>query len=434
MNSYPNKNKKNGSFETFGLPAVHVGAVTRGIDSPSQLSSVSEAVEAIREGKLVLVVDDEDRENEGDLIMAGSMATPEAIAFMLRHCSGLICCPTSPSILDRLSLPLMVPPKSNSDAYRTAFTVPVDYLEGCKSGLSAAERSRTILAIGSPDSRPEDFRRPGHIFPLSSRPFGVLQRAGHTEAAVDLAVLAGLPPVGVLCEVVNSDGSMSRLPQLKQLAEKEGLCLISIADLIRYRLERESVLVPADVADADVADADVANDDVAVSEGDRFRVHRFDSLLDGTQHLALTLGDVSDSDADVIVYVIRERITEQLFLSNDSENFSKTSTNISANSLNKRSGGKGEEWREAVEGIRATGRGVIVCLQGREGTEGQEGEEEEEEAALEAGEQSLKMRAVAIGGQILLNLGVRNIIVQNGDLEASLLENYVQTCRHRFGK
>ncbi|KAB1221614.1 Bifunctional riboflavin biosynthesis protein RIBA 1, chloroplastic [Morella rubra] len=204
------------------------------LDLPTEgFSSIPEAIEDIRQGKLVVVVDDEDRENEGDLIMAAQLATPEAMAFIVKHGTGILCVSMKAEDLERLQLPLMVMDKNNDEKLCTAFTVTVDAKNGTTTGVSARDRATTVLALASRDSKPEDFNRPGHIFPLKYREGGVLKRAGHTEASVDLAMLAGLDPVGVLCEVVDDDGSMARLPKLRQFAEQENLKIISIADLIR---------------------------------------------------------------------------------------------------------------------------------------------------------------------------------------------------------
>ena len=201
---------------------------------------IEEAVEDIRRGKLVVVVDDEDRENEGDLVLAASTVTPEAIAFMVRHTSGVICMPVLGERLDQLRIPLMV--SDVTDPQRTAFTVSVDARTGTTTGISAADRATTITSIIDPDTRPEDLARPGHVFPLRYHEGGVLKRAGHTEASVDLAVLAGVYPAGVLCEIVNEDGTMARLPELTRFARGHDLKIVSIADLIQYRRRREKLV------------------------------------------------------------------------------------------------------------------------------------------------------------------------------------------------
>jgi 3,4-dihydroxy 2-butanone 4-phosphate synthase / GTP cyclohydrolase II len=205
------------------------------------LNSVGEILDDLRHGRMVIIMDDEDRENEGDLIMAAEHVTPEAVAFMIRHTSGIICVPMEEGELARLDLPQMVP--VNSESQRTAFAVSVDVRAGTTTGVSSVDRAATIRALASPASTPGDFARPGHIFPLRARRGGVLVRAGHTEAAVDLCRLAGLSAVGVLCEVMNDDGTMARRPQLQEFARRHGLRTGTIADLIRHRLRTERTVV-----------------------------------------------------------------------------------------------------------------------------------------------------------------------------------------------
>ncbi len=239
-------------------------------------SAVEDAIAAVGRGEIVVVVDDEDRENEGDLIMAADAVTPEKIAFFLAHTSGLICVPLTPERVEHLDLPLMV--TSNTEVQRTAFTVSVDYRHGTSTGISAADRAATIKALADPHIRPTDLNRPGHIFPLRYRPGGVLKRAGHTEAAVDLARAAGMSPAGVLCEVVSEDKTgMARLPELTGFAEKHGLHLISIADLIRYRRHKDKLV-------RRIADARVPTD------FGEFTVYAYESVLDGEHHVALVKG------------------------------------------------------------------------------------------------------------------------------------------------
>ena len=203
------------------------------------LATIETALDAIRRGEIVVVVDDEDRENEGDLIIPAELMTPEKMAFMIRYTSGVICMPLEGERLDELNIPLMVTNVENTEVQRTAFTVSVDYRKGTTTGISAADRAATVAGLLDPDARQNDFARPGHIFPLRYRPGGVLKRAGHTEAAVDLARLAGCYPAGVLAEVVNDDGTMARRPELEAFAAKHDLVLISIADLVRYRRREE---------------------------------------------------------------------------------------------------------------------------------------------------------------------------------------------------
>ncbi|WP_283193484.1 3,4-dihydroxy-2-butanone-4-phosphate synthase [Rhizobium sp. AN80A] len=197
------------------------------------ISRIEDAVAAMSRGEIVVVVDDRDRENEGDLVIASEKVTPQAIAFMMNHARGLICVAMEGERLDELDIPLMVP--RNTEMLKTAFTVSVDYIPETTTGISAADRAATVRALVGSNARPDDFARPGHIFPLRAHPDGVLSRPGHTEAAVDLARLAGLPASGVICEVANDDGTMARLPELEHFAERHGLHLITIEDLIAYR-------------------------------------------------------------------------------------------------------------------------------------------------------------------------------------------------------
>ncbi|GGB07105.1 3,4-dihydroxy-2-butanone 4-phosphate synthase [Brucella endophytica] len=203
------------------------------------ISKIEDAIEAIARGEMVIVVDDEDRENEGDIIIASDSITPQAVAFMMNHARGLICVAMEGEQLDALDLPLMVP--RNTEYHKTAFTVSVDYIPGTTTGISAADRAKTIRALVDGSTRPEDFARPGHIFPLRANPKGVLGRPGHTEAAVDLCRLAGRYPSGTICEVANDDGTMARLPELMLFAKKHGLLLITIKDLIGYMEQRTHV-------------------------------------------------------------------------------------------------------------------------------------------------------------------------------------------------
>src|SRR5713226_6902979 len=242
---------------------------------------IEDAIAAVERGELVIVVDDADRENEGDLIMAAEKMTPEAMAFMIRHTSGVICMPVEGTRLDQLRLPLMV--ADNTESQRTAFTVSVDARHGTTTGISAADRATTVHTLLDEASGPEDLARPGHIFPLRYREGGVLKRAGHTEAAVDLARLAGLHPAGVLAEVVNDDGSMARLSTLEVFAAEHGLILVSIADLIRYRRHQEKLV------------RRVSEARIPTRHGD-FTGYVFESLLDGTEHMAFVYGEVAGMD------------------------------------------------------------------------------------------------------------------------------------------
>ncbi|KAL7199786.1 hypothetical protein ACSBR2_021980 [Camellia fascicularis] len=278
---------------TFGFP---IDNDEFDLDYPTKaFSSIPEAIEDIRQGKMVVVVDDEDRENEGDLIMAASMVTPEAMAFFVKHGTGIVCVSMKGEDLERLELPLMVARKDNEEKLCTAFTVSVDAKEGTTTGVSAHDRATTILALASKDSKPEDFNRPGHIFPLKYREGGVLKRAGHTEASVDLAMLAGLDPVAVLCEIVDDDGSMARLPMLQQFVQSHNLKIISIADLIRYRRKRDKLVERSSAVR------------IPTMWGP-FTAYCYRSVLDGIEHIAMVKGDIGDGQ-DILVTVDRPDVT-----------------------------------------------------------------------------------------------------------------------------
>lgn len=303
-------------------------------DAPSEgFSSIAEAIEAIKQGEIVVVVDHQDRENEGDLIMAGAKASAKSMAFIVNHCSGLVCVGMEGAILDRLQIPLMVPAQENQDQFRTAFTISVDLKEGTSTGISAADRAQTIRALSDSTAKADDFRRPGHIFPLRYREGGVLSRAGHTEAAVDLAKLAGLPGVGVLCEVVNPDGSMARLPQLREFSKKHNLHLISIEDLIRFRQKREQLVVRTAVARLP-------------TKWGIFQIYSFLSRVDGIEHVAMVKGEIGDG-RDMLVRIHSECLTGDIFQSQRCD--------------------CGPQLALAMEKINAEGRGVCIYLRGHEG-------------------------------------------------------------------
>ena len=295
------------------------------------LASVEEAVAAFGRGEFVLVVDDENRENEGDLILAADKVDRSKIAFMVRHTSGLICVPMEGPRLDELGLPLMV--LENTESYKTAFTVSVDALEGTSTGISAADRARTITVLMDPATRPTDLARPGHVFPLRYQPGGVLLRPGHTEAAVDLARIAGLSPAGVLCEVVNDDGTMARLPQLEVFAAEHGIPLISIADLVDHRWRTEAVVSREVEA-------------VLPTDAGTFRAHGYRLLLDGSEHIALVYGDVAGKSG-VLTRVHSECLTGDVFGSARCD--------------------CGEQLEESMRRIVAEGEGVVVYDRRHEG-------------------------------------------------------------------
>ena len=247
--------------------------------------TIEEAIDAIAAGELIIVTDDEDRENEGDLIMAACKATPEKVNMMIRHGSGIVCVPTTGARLDRLGLKAMT--SRNNEVQRTDFTVSIDAKSGITTGVSAYDRAVTIKIVASPDSQADELVQPGHVFPLRARPGGVLERAGHTEAAVDLATLAGLDPSGVLCELVNDDGTMQRLPELVKFKAKFGLKMISVQQLIAHRLKQESLVEK------------VSKTSIATAHG-TFNAHVFRSRLDNRRHVALTLGELTADQAHVV--------------------------------------------------------------------------------------------------------------------------------------
>ena len=301
-------------------------------DPDSPFATIEEAVAAIGRGEIVVVVDDEDRENEGDLIMAAEAATPEKIAFFVRYTSGLICVPMTGERLDELDIPLIVR-DNNTEAQRTAFTYSVDYLHDTTTGISAADRSKTIQALISPDTKPAELARPGHIFPLRYRDGGVLKRAGHTEAAVDLARMAGLYPAGVLCEIVKEDGEMQRLSDLTEFCAEHGLLLISIAQLIKYRRQNEKLVKR-------VSEARIP------TQWGEFTAYVYESLLDGEQHVAMVMGAVQ-GESDVLVRVHSECLTGDVFGSLRCD--------------------CGVQLDSAMELIAAEKLGVVVYLRGHEG-------------------------------------------------------------------
>jgi 3,4-dihydroxy 2-butanone 4-phosphate synthase/GTP cyclohydrolase II len=261
------------------------------------LAPIEDAIEAIRAGRMIIVVDDEDRENEGDLTIAASAVTPDAINFMARHGRGLICLPMTGQRLDELEIPLMVP--QNTARFDTAFCVSVEARANTSTGISASDRALTVLAAIDPRTKPEDLARPGHMFPLRSRDGGVLVRAGQTEAAVDLARIAGLYPAGVICEIMNPDGTMARVPQLTRFAKRHGLLMITVADLIKYRMRTERQV------------RRIAEASLPTRHGP-FRVFAYESLIDRETHVALVRGDIGDG-RDVLVRVHSRCLTGDVF-------------------------------------------------------------------------------------------------------------------------
>jgi 3,4-dihydroxy 2-butanone 4-phosphate synthase/GTP cyclohydrolase II len=365
----------------------------------SVFASIPEAIEEIREGRIVIVVDDADRENEGDLVMAAELVTPEAIAFIVRHSSGVVCVPMVGERLDELHIPLMV--AANTDHQRTAFTVSVDARRGVTTGISSSDRATTIRTMIDPATKPEDLSRPGHVFPLRYRAGGVLERAGHTEAAVDLARLAGLYPAGVLCETVNDDGTMARLPDLVRFGQIHSLKVISIADLIQYRRKKE-VLVSR-----------VAEAAIPTASGE-WRSYAYESLVDGRTHVALVIGNLGDGQG-VLTRVHSECLTGDVFGSLRCD--------------------CGLQLERAMAQISDEGRGVILYIRGHEGRaiglahklrayRLQDQGRDTVEANLELGFPP-DPRDYGIGAQILVDLGVRSMrLLTNNPAKRAGLEGY----------
>ncbi len=344
------------------------------------MNSIEELIEEIRQGRMVILMDDEDRENEGDLIMAAECVTPEAINFMARYARGLICLPLTRQRCEQLRLPLMV--ASTGDKHATNFTVSIEAAQGVTTGISAADRAATVLAAVKPDARPEDIVQPGHIFPLMAQDGGVLARAGHTEAGVDLARLAGFEPAAVIVEILNDDGTMARRPELEAFARRHGLKIGTVADLIRYRRRHEKMVER------------VAQCHLPTDYGD-FTLVAYQGAIDGAVHLALVKGSI-EGDAPTLVRVhVGDLFTDLLAARRDD---------------------CGMPLKAALERIEREGRGVAVVLQHHESvTETvrriRDYQLQDRGGRLPRPEPGEDLRTYGVGAQILADLGVRKMRV-----------------------
>ncbi|MGI8787896.1 MAG: 3,4-dihydroxy-2-butanone-4-phosphate synthase [Pyrinomonadaceae bacterium] len=363
------------------------------------LSRIEEAAADIKSGKMIIIVDDEDRENEGDLVCAAEKVTPEIINFMITHARGLICLPMTEERCDELNLPPQT--AENTSSMGTAFTISIEAREGVTTGISAADRARTILTAVNPDSKPSDLARPGHIFPLRAKRGGVLVRVGQTEASVDIARIAGCLPAGVVCEIMNDDGTMARLPELEKFAAKHDLKIISVADLVRYRIQKETLV------------RRVVETDLPTDYG-TFRARIYENIMNGETHVALTMGDFTQATEPVLVRVQTENITFAMFGSNLGE--------------------AAQAIKSSLSKISQAGQGVILYLRQREHNLDlihqlqtyalmQEKNLDFRTARRETGYGNL--RDYGIGAQILNDLGVKKIrLLSNHPPRVSAIEAF----------
>src|SRR2546421_6151213 len=363
-----------------------------------QFDAIDDVLSDIAKGRMVIVVDDADRENEGDFVMAAEKVTPEAINFMATNGRGIICMPCTGARLDELRIPMMVANKEGS--HETAFAVSIDATT-TTTGTSAYDRAATILAVCSDGAKPEDLRMPGHVFPLRAQEGGVLRRAGHTEAAIDLATIAGLSPSGVICEIMHPDGTMARLPELRRVAREHHLTIISIADLIAYRRRRENLV-------RKVAEATIP------TEFGRFRASAYESIVDGRVHVAMVLGEVGDGQK-ILTRVHSECLTGDVFRSLRCD--------------------CGTQLENALAKIGAEGRGVLLYIRGHEGRAIGLTHKLRAYQLQEAGHDTVEanealgfpadQRDYGIGAQILYDLGVRGMrLLTNNPLKRAGLEGY----------